>query len=62
MNIKMVNYKTKNITADVHNIIMHFSHAGLPVARGITDTEDVNTYTEFLVLLRNEYPMLSLLR
>ena len=26
---------------------MYFSYAGLPVAWGITDTEGVNTYTEF---------------
>ena len=51
------NYITKNITADVHNIIMYFhTYAGLPVAWGITDTEDVNTYTEFFGAIKKRLP------
>ena len=53
------NYIAKNITADVHNIIMYFrTYAGLPGAWGITDTEDVNTYTEFFGAIKKRVSLM----
>ena len=52
MNIGMV---AKNLLY-THVFIVVFNLSGLPVAWGITDTEDINTYTEFFGAIKKRVP------